>query len=177
MSTQQKLPQDLLPKPEHLAWKNTTFQKRNIIPRVTYIEVLVWSSGGALLLQDLDNLMEPWILLSTKKSWRRRSSHQFLTSSCNTLGFYSRTMEKKKKKTKWRFWSGLVKIQTWIHLRCCGMTSKRWLVLRNPPMWLNWKHPAKKSGPTFLHSDVKDSLPVITKAWLQLLGGTTSNYG
>ncbi len=32
-----------------------------------------------------------------------------------------------------------------------------------------WKQFCKKSGPKFLHSDVKDSLPVIANAWLQLL--------
>ncbi len=36
--------------------------------------------------------MEPWILLSTKKSWRTMSGHLFVTSSWSELGFCSRTM-------------------------------------------------------------------------------------
>lgn len=53
---------------------------------------------------------------------------------------------------------------TQIKLLCVGMTLNQPLVLGNPPMWLNYKNPAKKSGQDFLHSDVKDSLLVITNA-------------
>ena len=109
--------------------KRTSYQQSNMV-------VVVWWSGAALLLQDLDDLlwlMEPWILLSTKKSWRRMSGHQFVTSSWSALGFCSRTMIQNtpaspplngSKKTNWRFWSGLVKVRTWIRLRCCGLTLK-----------------------------------------------------
>ncbi len=122
--------------------------------------------------------MEPWILLSTKKSWRTISGHLFVTSSWSELGFCSRTMIQNTpanpplngwRKTKWRLWSGLVKVLTWILLRCCGMTLKRRFMLENPPMWLNYNNSAKMSGPKFLHSAVTDSLQVIANAWWQLL--------
>ena len=133
----------------HYIWRksNTAFQKRNIIPTVKYGggSVMVWA---VLLLRDLEDLlwlMEPWILLSTKKSWRRMSGHLFVTSSWSALGFCSRTMIQNTpaspplnglRKTKWRLWSGLVKVPTWIRLRCCGMTLKRRFMLENPKMWL-----------------------------------------
>ncbi len=106
------------------------------------------------------------------------SGHLFVTSSWRELGFCSRTMIQNtpanpplngSRKTKWRLWSGLVKVLTWILLRCCGMTLKRWFMLENPPMWLNYNNSAKMSGPKFLHSAVTDSLQVIANAWLQLL--------
>ncbi len=106
------------------------------------------------------------------------SGHLFVTSSWCELGFCSRTMIENTpanpplngwRKTKWRLWSGLVKVLTWILLRCCGMTLKRRFMLENPPMWLNYNNTAKMSGPKFLHSAVTDSLQVIANAWLQLL--------
>ncbi len=122
--------------------------------------------------------MEPWILLSTKNSWRTMSGHLFVTSSWSKLGFCSRTMIQNTpanpplngwRKTKWRLWSGQVKVLTWILLRRCGMTLKRRFMLENPPMWLNYNNSAKMSGPKFLHSAVTDSLQVIANAWWQLL--------
>ncbi len=122
--------------------------------------------------------MEPWILLCTKNSWRTMSGHLFVTSSWSELGFWSRTMIQNTpanpplngwRKTKWRLWSGLVKVLTWILLRCCGMTLKRRFMLSNPPMWLNYNNSAKMSGPKFLHNTVTGSLQVIANAWLQLL--------
>ncbi len=106
------------------------------------------------------------------------SGHLFVTSSWSELVFCSRTMIQNTpanpplngwRKTKWRLWSGLVKVLTWILLRCCGMTLKRRFMLKNPPMWLNYNNSAKMSGPKFLHSTVTDSLQVIANAWLQLL--------
>ena len=122
--------------------------------------------------------MEPWILLSTKKPWRRMSGHLFVTSSWSERGFCSRTMIQSTpaspplngcKKTKWRLWSGLVKVLTWILLWCCGMILTRQFMLENLPMWLNDNNSAKMSGPKFLHSTVKDSMQGIANAWLQLL--------
>ncbi len=106
------------------------------------------------------------------------SGHLFVTSSWSELGFCSRTMIQNTpanpplngwRKTKWRLWSGLVKVLTWILLRCCGMTLKRRFMLENPPMWLNYNNSAKMSGPKFLHSAVTDSLQVIANTWWQLL--------
>ncbi len=106
------------------------------------------------------------------------SGHLFVTSSWSELGFCRRTMIKNTpanpplngwRKTKWRLWSGLVKVLTWILLRCCGMTLKRRFMLENPRMWLNYNNSAKMSGPKFLHSAVTDSLQVIANTWWQLL--------
>ncbi|KAK3552772.1 hypothetical protein QTP86_022461 [Hemibagrus guttatus] len=41
---------------------------------------------------------------------------------------------------------------------------KRWFMLENPPMWLNYNNSAKMSGPKFLHSAVTDSLQVMENA-------------
>ncbi len=52
--------------------------------------VVVWWSGAALQLRDLDDLpllMEPWIAQSIRKSWRRMSCHQSVTSSSRALGY------------------------------------------------------------------------------------------
>ncbi len=95
------------------------------------------------------------------------SSHLFVTSSWSELGFCSRTMIQNTPANPPL--NGLVKVLTWILLRCCGMTLKRRFMLENPPMWLNYNNSAKMSGPKFLHSAVTDSLQVIANAWLQLL--------
>lgn len=106
------------------------------------------------------------------------SGHLFVTSSWSALRFCSRTVTQNTpaipplnglSKVKWSLWRGLIKVLTWIQLRCCGRTLKRRLMLENPPMWLNYNNSAKIRGPTFLHSAVEDSLPVIVNAWLQLL--------
>lgn len=49
------------------------------------------------------------------------------------------------------------------------MTLKRLFMLKNPPARLNLNTSAKRTGSKFLHSDVKEPLPAITNAWLQLL--------
>lgn len=64
---------------------------------------------------------------------------------------------------------GLVKVLTWIRLRCCGMTLKTRLMLENPPLWLYYHNSTKMSGSKCIHSAEKHSLPAITNAWLQLL--------
>ncbi len=136
--------------------KVTAFQKKNIIPTVKY-------GGGSVMVWGCFAASGP---------------NLFATSSWSELGFCSRTMIQNTpanpplngwRKTKWRLWSGLVKILTWILLRCCGMTLKRWFMLENPPMWLNYNNSAKMSGPKFLHSAVTHSLQVIANAWWQLL--------
>ena len=63
---------------QHLI-KRTLCQQSNMV-------VAVWWSGAALLLQDLDNLLwliEQWILLSTRKSWRQRPSVRALKLKCS----------------------------------------------------------------------------------------------
>ncbi len=104
-------------KPTQYFIKRTSHQQSNMV-------VVVWWSGAALQLQDLDDLplmMESWILHSIRKSWRRMFGHQFVTSSSSALGLCSRTMISNtpaspplngSRKTKLRFWSGQVKVQT-----------------------------------------------------------------
>lgn len=62
-----------------------------------------------------------------------------------------------------KLWSGLLKVLTWIWLR------KKWLILRNFPMFLNYNISADISGPNLLHSAVTDSRPVNANASLLLL--------
>ncbi len=114
------------------------------------------------------------------------SGHLFVTSSWSDLGFCSRTMIQNTpanpplngwRKTKWRLWSGLVKVLTWILLRCCGMTLKRRFMLENPPMWLNYNNSAKMSGPKFLHSAVNRLIASYRKRLMAVVaakGGPTS---
>ncbi len=101
--------------------------------------------------------------LKLKRTWvlQQDKTHQQNTPANPPLNGW--------RKTKWRLWSGLVKVLAWILLRCCGMTFKRRFMLENPPMWLNYNNSAKMSGPKFLHSTVTDSLQVIANAWWQLL--------
>lgn len=65
------------------------------------------------------------------------------------------------KETKWRFWSGRVKVKvalewTWIWLRCCGMILKRQLMLENPQMIADCSIVvvAAKGGTTITYSNV-----------------------
>lgn len=51
--------------------------------------LVVWWSGADFLVQDLNNLsllMEPWLLLSIRKSWRRMSARQFVIESSSAVG-------------------------------------------------------------------------------------------
>ncbi len=99
---------------------NTGFHKKNIIPTVKHGggSVMVWGCFAASGPGRLAILMEPWILHSIRKSWRRMSSCQFVTSSA--LGLCSRTMIPHtsnpplsgSRKTKLRFWSGQIKVRT-----------------------------------------------------------------
>lgn len=59
--------------------------------------------------------------------------------------------------------------ETWSKSDCQRMTLNKLLMLENSPMRVNESNSAKKGGAKFLHSDVKDSSPVIAKAWLEFL--------
>ena len=131
----------------------TAFQKKNIIPTVKYggDSVMVWgcfAASGPGRLAVMNGTMNSAVY---QKTWRWISGHLFVTTSWSELGFCSKTMIQNTpaspplngwRKTKWRLWSGLVKVLTWILLRCCGMTIKRQFMLENPPLWLNYNNSA-----------------------------------
>ncbi len=122
---------------------NTAFYKKNIIPTVKHGggSVMVrccFAASGHGRLAVIDGTM--WILYSIRKSWRRMSGHQFVTSSSNALGLCSRTMNPNtpaspppngSRKTTLRFWSDQVKVQTYIRLKFCGMTLNGPFMLQN----------------------------------------------
>lgn len=118
--------------------------------------------------------------LQRNSGWRI-SSHRFISWSSRAVGLYSRVMirntaaspplnvskrKKKRKqrtKAKWRLWSGLVKIPTQVRFRCL------WMTLNTLLKKVSSVAEPKNSGSKFFHSDVEDSLPVITNSWLQFL--------
>ncbi len=166
----------------HYIWRksNTAFQKKNIIPTVKYGggSVMVWgcfAASGPGRLAVINGTMNSAVYQKILKDNVRPSVRDLkLKRTCvlqqdNDPKHTSKSTSECWRKTKWRLWSGLVKVLTWILLRCCGMTLKRQFMLENPPMWLNYNNSAKMSGPKFLHSTVTDSLQVIANAWLQLL--------
>ncbi len=88
-------------------YNRTSYQQSNMV-------VVVWWSGDAI------KLMEPFILHCIRKSWRRISGCQFVTSSSSALGHaagqWSQTHQQVhlngSRKTKLRFWSGQVNVLT-----------------------------------------------------------------
>ncbi len=162
----------------HYIWRksNTAFQKKNIIPTVKYGSgsVMVWgcfAASGPGRLAVINGTMNSAVYQKILKDNVRPSVRDLKLK--RTWVLIQNTPANPPlngwRKTKWRLWSGLVKVLTWILLRCCGMTLKRRFMLENPPMWLNYNNSVKMSGPKFIHSTVTDSLQVITNAWWQLL--------
>lgn len=114
--------------------------------------VVVWRWGfyAASRPNDLLKLTEQKILISARKFWKRKFTHQFMKTktleqpgemalSSGALEFCSRTI-----------WSVL----------CC--------VVRPREMRLNLNKSVEKSGPNILHW-LKISLKLISKAWSHLL--------
>ncbi len=70
-------------KPTQPFIKSTSYQQSNMV-------VMVWWSGAALQLQNLDDLpklMEAWILHSTRKSWRTMSTVSLWPQAQVHLGY------------------------------------------------------------------------------------------
>ncbi len=154
---------------------NTAFHKKNIMPTVKHGggSVMVWTT---LQLQTCHNWWNHefcTINFALSENLERECPAISLWPQAQAhLGYaagqWSKTHQQvhlwmAEENHKLRFWSGQVKVRAWIQLRCCGMTLNSPFMLENPPMR------AKKSGPNFLHNDVKDSLPVIANDVLHLL--------
>ena len=73
------------------------------------------------------------------------------------------------RRTKYTFWSGQVKVQTWTPLRCCGMTSRQRFMPDIPGIWLNYSSFVKKNGPRLVLNDVPDWSAATGSVWLKLL--------
>ncbi len=120
--------------------------------------------------------MEPWILHAIRKSWRRMSGCQFVTSSSSALGLCSRTMipntpaspplngSRKTKVLEWPSQSlDLNPIEMlWHDLK---LSFHAW----KPSSVAELKQFCKEEWAKILPQRCEDSLPVIANAWLQLL--------
>ncbi len=124
----------------HYIWRksNTAFQKKNIIPTVKCGgSVMVWGCFAASGLGRLavingtmnsavyqkilkDNVRPSVRDLKLKRTWSMIQTHQQIH------------LWMAEEKQNERLWSGLVKVLTWILLRCCGMTLKRRVHARKP---------------------------------------------
>lgn len=100
--------------------------------------------------------MEPWILLSTRKSWRRMSSHQFVLWSSSTFLHHETPManEVASKKPGLKSDSDAL-VWPW--------TQTSW----SKTLQCGWINNSVKEEWDKIH--VKDSLPVMINDWLQLL--------
>ncbi len=100
-------------KPTQNFIKRTSYQQSNMV-------VVVWWSGAALQLQDLDDLplmMEPWILHWNPEGECPAISLWPQAHLGYAAGQWSQTHQQvqlwmAQKKTKLRFWSGQVKVKT-----------------------------------------------------------------
>lgn len=158
----------------HYIWctSNTAFQKKNFTPTVECgggsVVVWGWFPGPGRLsvitttccLPKTPEVRPPVRDLKLKQTWFLQQTMNQNTPASPPLNSWG--------KPKWRLWSCLVKVLAWILLRCCGVTLKRWVILENPPMWLNYNNSANMSGPKFPSGALRGSLQVIANIWLQL---------
>lgn len=90
---------------------------------------MVWWIGSLFLLRDLDNfqqLMEPWIQLSTRKSCKRMPGHQLMSWNSFTLVMHQENDQEIDLKHTSR---GLVKAWTLLSLSHCKGWHNQLLVL------------------------------------------------
>ncbi len=127
----------------HYIWRksNTAFQKKNIIPTVKYGDgsVMVWgcfAASGPGRLAAINGTMDSAVYQKILKDNVRPSvrdlklKRTWVLQQDNDPKHTIKSTSEWLKKTKWRLWSGLVKVLTWILLRCCGMTLKRRFMLK-----------------------------------------------
>ncbi len=120
---------------------------QNFIKRTSYHQskmvVVVWCLGLLYSFRTWMICHNWWnceFCTLIRKSWRRMSGRQLVTSSSSTLVFCSRTMIPNTHQQV-HLWMaqekcrcGQVKVRTEIQLRCCGMTLNSPFMLENSPM-------------------------------------------
>lgn len=120
---------------------NIAFQKRNMIPTVKYCggNVTFWSCVAASetkRLEVVNGAMNSAIYYKFLKENVRPSVRDLMLkcTSCSVAGQWSKYTSKSAsewlKKNELKTCSGLVKVLTWIQLRCCGLNIKMWFTLK-----------------------------------------------
>ncbi len=138
---------------------------------------MVWgcfAASGPGWLAIIDGTMNSAL---NRKSWRRMSGCQFVTSSSSALELCSRTMIPNTPASPPLNGSRKIKlVLEWPNQSPdLNLTEMLWHDLKQtinawkPSNVAELKQFCKEEWAKFLHSDVKDSLPVIANAWLQLL--------
>lgn len=127
--------------------KSNKISENNIATVKCGGSVMVWGGSTASGDGRLAVVSKPWILLPKHLGeWTTicsilQQDNQPKTAASPPLNGW--------RKTKWRLWSGLVKVLTWIQLRCCNRTLRRFM------LWLNSNNSAKMSGRTNIPPKVK----------------------
>ncbi len=166
----------------HYIWRktNTAFHRKNIIPTVKHGggSVMVWgcfAASGPGLLAIIDGTMNSALYQKILKENVRLSvcdlklKHTWVMQQDNDPKLISKSTSEWLKKNK-------IKVLEWPNqspdlnpFEMLWHDLKQSIHARKPSNVAELNNSAKKSGPKFFHSDVKDSLPVISNAWLQLL--------
>jgi len=112
----------------------TAFQKKIIIPTVQYGggSVIIWgrfAASGPRRLAVVNGTMNSAVYLNILKENIRPSvcdlqlKHAWVRQQDNDPKHTSKSTSELLKKTKWRLCYGLVKVLTWIPLRCCTCST------------------------------------------------------
>ncbi len=166
----------------HYIWlkTNTAFHKKNVIPTVKHGggRVMVWGYFAALgpgWLAIIDGTMNSALYQKILKE-NVRPSVCDLKLKCTWVMQQANDPKHTSKSTSEWLKKNKIKVLEWPNQSPdLNPTEMLWHDLkqsihaRKPSNVVELKQFCKKSGPKFLHSDVKDSLPVIANAWLQLL--------
>ncbi len=161
----------------HYIWRktNTAFHKKNIIPTVKHGggSVMVWgcfAASGPGLLAIIDGTMNSALYQKILKENVRLSvcdlklKHTWVMQQDNDPKLISKSTSEWLQKNK-------IKVLEWPNqspdlnpFEMLWHDLKQSIHARKPSNVAELNNSAKKSGPKFLHSDVKDSLPVIANA-------------